>query len=53
MTSFWKEERYGYDIYQNEQKQIFLALTTLYPSRTLDAEKAGEKNKHNLSVLSP
>ena len=23
MTPFWKEERWGYNIYQNEQKQFF------------------------------
>ena len=31
MTPFWKEERYGYNIYQNEQKHIFLALTPPIP----------------------
>ena len=25
MTTFWKKERYGYNIYQNEQNLFFLA----------------------------
>ena len=30
MTPFWKEERQGYNTYQNEEKQFFLALTPPY-----------------------
>ena len=31
MTPFWKEERWGYNIYQNEQKQFFWPIGPLYP----------------------
>ena len=31
MTTFWKEERQGYNIYQNEQNLFFWAGPPLYP----------------------
>ena len=31
MTPFWKEERWDYKIYENEQNLFFVAGTSLYP----------------------
>ena len=32
MTQFWKEERWGYNIYQNKRNWKILAWTPLYPA---------------------
>ena len=36
MTPFWKEERLGYNIYHNEQKQFFWLRPPPYTLKVLD-----------------
>ena len=35
-TQYWKEERWGYKIYQNEQKQVLFSLFWPRPPYTLN-----------------
>ena len=48
MTPFWKEERWGYNIYQNEQKNFF----DLDPPRPLiyNSLTIKKKNEFQLAV---